>query len=355
LSCLPTMRALASSIGSLLAISACRTGTTNSTKTACDHVFDVLYVQCAQATPPADEIARQRQRYEQVCERGLALPGIAVTPEQLSACATQVAADGCRISGALAACLRPGTLGGDASCVDSLQCQSNSCSKPFLFNPDSGTSTMLACGSCEALIPVGQPCGSSVQGLCAPGAQCVSGARASGTCVAAGGGEIGEPCGSAPIGSSTSSCNPGLFCDSYGMCAVPEDAGAQCFESIQCAYPLSCIVADPSRPGASSTCQSPHPAGALCQQDSDCAKGLACDSTTGRCAPLTWTGSGQPCSETAHCLVGNCPTGSAGSKCPVVIPDGQPCRAQNSPAMTCDAFASCVDGVCSMAHGVACP
>jgi hypothetical protein len=66
-------------------------GPESASAAACDHVFDVLHIDCAQAAPPADEIARLRQRYGQVCLRSFALPGVAVTPEQLSACADAVA------------------------------------------------------------------------------------------------------------------------------------------------------------------------------------------------------------------------------------------------------------------------
>jgi hypothetical protein len=337
-----------------LAMSACRSSQTTSSLAACDHIFDVLYVQCAQAMPPADAIAHWRQRYEQVCQRGLALPGLGVTPEQLSACATQVAADGCRISGELNACLKPGRLGGDASCSNSLQCQSNSCSKPYLFNPDSGTSSMLACGSCDPAIPVGQPCGRSVPGQCTPGSQCdfVSGTAAS--CVAVSAGTIGAPCNS---GAGLSTCKPGLHCDPYyRTCRAPGGAGAQCLlDPAACAYPLTCLAGPQGTPASASTCQNPEEAGAPCHQDSDCMKGLVCDSASGGCAPATWAGSGQPCSATARCLVGTCPTGSASNRCPVVIADGQPCSSQNPTGGTCDAFASCVNGVCSLAQSAACP
>jgi len=335
----------ATQLGALLgclAISACRSDQTSGAVAACDHIFNVLYVQCAQAAPPADEVVRLRQRYELTCQRGLALPGIAVTPAQLTACANQVAAD-CRLSGALGACLQPGTLGSDASCSDSLQCQSNSCSKPFLFLADSGTSEMLACGSCEPVIPVGQPCGGSVQGQCAPGTSCDF---ASGpTCAPPG--ELGATC---TPGSSRGACKASLLCDpSSGTCTVPGNAGARCVGTAACAYPLAC-TGTPSR-----TCVSPGHAAANCTQDSDCVQGLACDSTSSQCVMVTWARGGQPCSDTARCLVGDCPTGTAGAKCPQVIPDGQPCSAQNPAAATCDAFASCVDGICSLGAGSNCP
>jgi hypothetical protein len=39
----------------------------------------------------------------------------------------------------------------------------------------------------------------------------------------------------------------------------------------------------------------------------------------------------------------------------VVIPDGQPCGSKNSSAGTCDVYASCINGVCSLGEGTACP
>jgi hypothetical protein len=326
---------------------------------ACDNAFDAVYVQCAQAPPPADETARFRQRYEEVCQRGFALPGIAVTSEQLSACASQFAATGCRLSPVysiystpptLSACLEPGTFAGDASCSDSLQCQSNSCSKPYLYLPDSGTSVKLACGSCERVIPIGQPCGGAGAGQCASGSTCSPDRTG---CVATSLGDIGASC--IGFGPSPSLCKLGLYCDPLtSTCQPPGETGKQCYEdTTECAYPLSCMTPVAGGSHAVPTCQSPGQAKQPCFSDSDCVKGLVCDPTSGQCAPLTWARSGQPCSNTARCLVGNCLMGSAGATCPVVIPDGQPCGAQTT-AETCDAFATCVNGVCSL-QGALCP
>jgi hypothetical protein len=331
------------SLAGCTAICSCRSDPTNDAAAACGHLFDALYVQCAQAAPPADAIAHMRQRYELVCQRGLALPGVAVTAAQLAACTNLIGTDGCRVSEALEACLKPGTLAGDASCTDPLQCESNLCSKPYLYDPDSGVSAMLACGSCRPVIAVGQACGATAQAQCAPGSQCDFASTP--TCVAVTPGNVGDSCSRSV---AMASCKPGLYCDPVGgTCAVPRDAGAPCSLPVECAYPLLC------RGSRMLTCQKAGQAGALCNRDSDCANGLACDTAVGTCATLTWAGSGQPCSSTARCLVGNCPT-QPGSTCPVIIRDGRSCDPQNSVA-TCDAFATCADGVCTLAEGATCP
>ena len=340
-------------------ISGCHSDHSEQSSTAlaaCDRAFDAIYVQCAQAAPPPDALAHMRQRYEQVCQRGLALPGIALTPEKFSSCANAAAADGCRISSTLTECLGSGTLPGDASCTDSLQCASNSCSKPFLYDPDSGSSQMLACGSCGVVIPIGQPCGNGGnlgQGQCAPGTQCDLSAP-NPTCVLTSTGNVGTSC----FNVRGPSCNPGLYCNPFtGNCEFPQEAGARCTGTMDCAYPLSC-KGSPTPP--SPTCQNPGDAGTPCNQDSDCAGGLLCDTVMARnqCVAPRWVGSGQPCSNAVRCLVGNCSTptffGGSGT-CPVVIPDGQPCGPTNPSGETCDAFASCVNGICSLGGSVTCP
>jgi hypothetical protein len=334
-------------------VSACHSGQSDQTSAtalaACDRVFEALYVQCAQAAPPADAVAHMRQRYEQVCQRGLALPGIALTPEKLSSCANAAAANGCRISSILTACLGSGTLGGDASCTESLQCASNSCSKPFLYDPDSGSTQMLACGSCGVVIPVGQPCGNGAQGQCASGAQCNL-SSPNPTCVLTSTGNVGTSC----FNVSGGSCNPGLYCNPFtGNCEFPQEAGAQCTGAMDCAYPLTCTGS------RGQTCQNPGDAGAPCFQEGDCAKGLVCDvaANPSQCVAPRWAGGGQPCGNTVRCLVGNCSSSffGSGGTCPVVIPDGRPCGSKNSSAETCDVFASCVNGICSLGESVACP
>jgi hypothetical protein len=331
-----------------VALSACQkdrpstsaTSAASAALAACDHVFDVLFVQCAQTAPPTDKLAPIRQRYEQVCERGMSLPGVAVSPQQLSDCASLVAAVGCRGSLTLEACLARGNLEADASCTQSMQCQSNACSKPFLFDPDSGSSQMLACGSCQASIPVGQPCGNQVP-QCAPGSACAV-VLGGNTCVAVGAEDVGGACSLAP-----GACKAGLYCDAFTQkCASQGRQGEPCTESAPCAFPLSCMGL------VNSSCQSPGQTGAQCLQDSDCVQGLVCNSMLNRCSAVQWAEAGQPCSSTVRCLVGDCP--SSGS-CPLVISDGQPCSPQLLAAATCDAFASCRNGICSLGEGANCP
>src|SRR5580698_899597 len=78
-------------VWSLGVLGACSSGGNATTASACDKIFDSIYLGCFQPVPPASELSRFRQRYEQVCEQGLALPGVSLSADELSSCVSQVA------------------------------------------------------------------------------------------------------------------------------------------------------------------------------------------------------------------------------------------------------------------------
>jgi hypothetical protein len=280
-----------------------------------------------------------RQRYEQVCAHALALPGTNLTADQVSACVSAYGARGCRDFNALSGCNVPGTLAGGASCATGTQCQSSSCSKSS--SSADGGSVTPACGTCDALIPDGQPCGGTARGQCSSASRCET-ATTPPFCAAVIVGDVGSSCSQAP-------CKAGLFCNPTTMlCAFPGGAGAACTDTTGCTYPLSCLGTPPNQ-----TCQSPQRAGAPCTIDSDCSSGLGCDPMARQCGAIGWASSGQPCGGLVRCLVGNCSASMTSGQCPVVIADNQPCTSSTGSA-TCDTFASCINGTCTLAASIVC-
>jgi hypothetical protein len=309
-------------------------GTATST---CDRLFDAeTKSACTRLTLPADELARSKARFEQFCTALLSLSGSHVTTGWLDGCLDAVGS-GCVSEEPLpAACnLVPGDRGSGASCSSGSQCQSGDCSYSSIGGPDAGPSFPV-CGACSALAADGQPCRTPhVQ--CGPTSACDYGASQP-TCRPISYGDAGVACDN-----NVTKCNAGLVCDPNAhVCASPGGVGAPCSGPRGCAAGLVCA--------ASRTCQNAAAAGGACQQDADCAKDLACDPTSHLCVTLTWAAAGQPCSASTRCLVGSCPGSglpTAPSVCPAVIADGQPCT-EGDPSKTCDTFASCLGGTCSL-------
>ena len=301
-----------------------------STSTACRDYFDAVFGGgCNGSVLPADELTRQRARFVKVCEGELALPGQGLTQGALQACAIAVRSTGaCRLTDrATDACnlTVAGALGATAACFANSQCQSGSCA----HQPQDGGAES-ACGSCKTASAIGQTC--SPTSSCSAGAACDT-TRTPPTCTALSFGDVGATCNAAGA-----ICKTGLYCDANATnrCLSPKGVGAACSDTSQCVQPFVCD-------GAPRICQSPRPAGATCFGE-DCAAGLVCATqSTHVCSAVSWAAEGQACGDTAQCLVGSCLLFA----CPRVIPDGQPCDF-NSTSTTCDAFAQCLNGTCTL-------
>jgi hypothetical protein len=299
-----------------------------SAATACGAYYDAVYGGgCYGPILPAAELARQRARFLTYCGSWLALPDVKLTAEALESCAAQVqATDACRFSGAVALCPElngtgsTGSRAAGAPCSAGLQCQSGVC-------PYAGGYAASACGACASFVPVGQPCSGSE---CAATADCV-GSPAVCTALTFGVAS-GLSCGEA------STCAAGLYCSPSHVCTPVGAQGAACASNNACAAHLDCV---------SGICQPPGGVGAACPDGSSCDSALICAST--QCTAVAWASAGQPCGADALCLVGNCVTNT----CPQIIPDGKPCSG-NVPGPTCDAFATCTNGVCVLALSSAC-
>jgi hypothetical protein len=298
---------------------------------ACDAYFDAMYASgCSSSPPPASELARIKPRFRQQCTSVLLLPGNNVTVAALSGCATAVAADCSVYNQSQGPCrFSNGSRAGGATCLSGSQCQTGDCAN-----------AEYSCGTCEPVgtsMP-GQPC----TGNCAAGSIC-----SDSVCVTQTFGAVGASCDGV-----AANCSAGLVCNSaLKKCAAPGAAGAPCLFTSDCKPGLSC-------PGnTASTCQGPGMLGATCAGDSDCGAGLACETTTHKCATLSWVGPGQTCDSSHRCLVGSCvgaPGTTPGNACPTVIADGQPCVEQDQ-TKTCDTFAECFGGVCHVDVSGLCP
>lgn len=362
----------------------------------CDDYFTAVYEGCLLgSTFPANEMARIRPRYDQWCASMLSLPGMNVTASYLKACAKTAETHGCVVAEqndceAGGTLLGPdpfsgaygGALGGGAACVLGQQCQTYRCSAGS-STADGGT---LACGTCSPVIPGGRPCNTG--GTCAAGTICVQSAGDAGvatTCV-----PIAYVGSGAACDGYENECNPGLSCNAAtGTCSSPGPAGTACGSDGDCQPGLFCnptgvAAPDASEPGAvigtcsplgqsgtpcdadsdclpplvcpGGTCQSPGNAGATCKSDLQCATGLGCGN--GVCASVTWAAAGQPCTATARCLVGYCPStnDTTSGTCPAVIPDGQPCNITSTDSTSvCDTFAQCFEGTCHLTFEGVCP
>jgi hypothetical protein len=311
----------------------------------CGQFFDEVFAgHCATgAAPPANERARVRTRFVELCQDAMTLPGSRMTPGELEACAAAQSATSCDSIVSPPECHITGSLPAGAPCNTGWQCQSGSCSYT-MRSADGRPPVVSGCGTCTAAANIGQSCAESgcVQGsACAPSPN-----GAAPTCVAITAGDAGAHCdGMAAL------CKVSLYCDPAShTCTAGRRAGASCEDSSHCKAGLACL----GKPGAA-TCVAPAAAGGACQASDGCASGLAC--ARGRCAPVTWASAGQPCGGAARCLVGSCifdpPRGTEHGRCPTVIADGQPCSSADTTS-TCDELSFCVKGVCTLEGSVAC-
>jgi len=344
---------------------------------ACGHLYDAQYTRCGGPTLPVADLSRDRARYEHVCASEIGLPGSGVTVDGIEACVTSILASACQFpAGTPPACVFRGSRAAGASCTDGAQCASGQCDGTVTLGPD-GPTTPYTCGTCEPVAAVGDVCArDDYSAGCVKEAACTTVETMSPDpqymCVAATEGDAGAACDDL-----SALCKPGLYCSAQSAtCVELAAAGAPCGEGPHgspggCQPPLGC--------GASpSTCRSGG-AGASCVVDEECAPGFGCVpvgpcagpdesaligcSTAGQCMAIAWASPGQPCNDAVRCIVGACNYGMRVTlttqsvdggllegTCPAVVADGDPCTVTS----TCDSFAQCFQGTCTLIDGVAC-
>jgi hypothetical protein len=308
-------------------------------------------IKCSGGIDPTHASANSA-RFTTLCDALEKLNGISPGfDSDIAACAAALNAADCNTSiNQIVACntgIPNGTLDVGAPCSVGLQCTSGGCSAGAQTD-DGGTTT---CGTCQAPVADGADCST---------APCVAGD----TCSLSvdGSGNLAQTCAKqnppAAAGATCSSdndclgpnhCNFATADAQTGTCSAPAAAGASCSANQNCAIPLVCTGSN------TEVCTNAVAIGGACTASSDCVVGSACDSTSSKCAAVTFGAPGAICDgNVTQCTQGTCnvPQSSdpdAGTAtqgtCPNVIPDGQACDS-NDAGQTCDDYASCVGGLC---------
>ncbi len=319
---------------------------------ACGAYFDSYAAYTKQCG--AVNFINSRDRWLTYCQLLVNAPGASGADGAINQCAQDVSAatSTCSPASKSTACSTfMGSLTAGAACGASVQCASSYCKVPSVQS--SGT-TATACGVCADKIAIGQPCNQEMGDTCVKGAICsqASSGTGSGTCKA----QIVNDVGGACLGTDNATCKDDLRCDyTTKKCTALVAAGGTCKSDPDCATTLVC--------GSNLTCAQPMAEGAACTVPVDgfaptgCARNATCSSTTKTCTSSTLVDAGGVCDyATKHyCRVGSCNTsvGDAGSSgpptgiCPTIIADGQACNA-TAKDTTCDAYADCIGGKCTL-------
>jgi hypothetical protein len=290
---------------------------------------------------------------------------------------TTYATDFCAFLGAC----EPGTLALDYGTAATCETEVATTCENGLSAKGSGvtTSELTACGSYYstqtkgcASGPVVQPIPSpsdacAVVGTGAPGAACgVNAQCATDECT-----RVGTLCGTCTSpGAAGAACGPGtavtcargLTCSSKNVCATLEPAGQTCDFGVtkDCQAGVKCVAGDGG--ATTGTCQTAGLAvGATCNANNvgspDCAAtaGLYCDTSTSKCAAITYGAAGASCGATDGGAGGqDCSDGTCiANKCVAAAASGGSCSV--GVTNTCSSGSTCVAtdggtaGVCTPA------
>ena len=343
------MRPLTASIATgtllLLALTGCpgsdESESPSSTNKVCSTYFDAFAERNARCFSK-EVSATSRARYEELCAKTLAAPGVVNGSAALARCADVMRSTDCDRTPECE--VDPGELPGGASCVVDAQCQSASCVK----------SDSAACGVCAELAPVGAPCDKLE---CVKGSRCVLLPDNDTKCVAFTIRKAGESCLE-----ETVACDKGLRCVTdessppKATCLPSGEEGAACEESTECADDLRCIRLKCGKPVAEDM--------PCIVVRNECEVGLGCDKDERLCKKLVKVNLGEACDElTRWCAQGTCRGNSITSgndrnviitsgRCVETLPDGAACTERGAPGHTesavCDDFATCIAGKCTV-------
>jgi len=305
-------------------------GEATAPEAACDRLFDAMTAASCGAPPlTADVLRTMRVRHRSSCVARLALPGTSLTAARLDACLAAARSLPCGARERPAECVvRPGALADGAACEDDAQCASTRCARAFGSPADGGAVVVPTCGRCTPAGRAGEPCGGhggAGGDFCVDGTAC-EGVGAERACAVVTYGAIGEACDGA-----ARQCKDGSVCDpDAGRCAAGgASAGA---------------VA-----GASAGAGTGAGAGAGAGASASAGASVSASAGAGAGA---WARPGEACGGAVACEVGSCP--GARGVCPRVLSDGAPCVAFDRSA-TCDAFAACTGGRCTVEYAAGCP
>lgn len=353
-------RAVLAVVG-FLVMAGCSTSNSSSSSSSggaggaetCDSYFDALNVglmKCGGNGDLGGGDPHAKDRFRTLCTRGLAAPGTGVDTNYLDMCAAALrSSTSCAVL--MGACkAKTGTLPDGSGCANDVQCKSGRCSSGITITGGGGSSggaqaAVAICGKCVATIPEGGACDPSATSMpgsstpqCAEGTTCLDK-----KCVSEQAGGAGMPC-------PTGTCVDGYYCVFSGsdptastcMARKPANAPCKSQSQLECADGLGCQnQACSSLPAEGKPC----PSGA-------CAKSLGCDLTTTMCKKVTFGKPGDACDDAVtFCTLGSCNQPITNmpmpGTCPRALADGTACNPDDRSA-TCDFFAECVDGKCTL-------
>jgi hypothetical protein len=240
------------------------------------------------------DLAGCQRVYLASCNDSLVAPSSAWTSALAEQCANGYAGMNCATflgqGGIPPACLiRGGTVPNGGPCSTPWQCASGRCS----------LTTLVGCGTCTAVVPLGQPCTPNefLGGTCADDLVCALTPTSGTSTVCAAGVSIGGAC------ADTAVCPVNGYCNlNTHVCTRLPAAGQSCDAN-------AISYCDPTQTGA------------------------LCDATTSTCLPITMPSADAGCG----------PDGGAGP-CPTSAGDGGAC----APADICNISSGCFDlGACA--------
>ena len=288
----------------------------------------------------SSSLAHRRERVRAWCTASLTsvAPGLALTPDDLSACAGKIERASCDVNvdwftgkGLGSLCSLPrGKQADDASCSTSAQCQSGFCGGGKSHFPFMAYEGWVSCSTCVSSY-ISKAC--SKDDDCPADRECREAA-----CLPLG------VVGATGACSSNASCTPGLVCAGTvgrSTCTPrgPGTVGASCKASWECAAPAVCFR---------EKCVVPVGSGGPCTTGlTPCADDLTCAKSV--CTRIKHVAIGEVCDNSVfRCAKGACDIAyglnhTSGTCRDTVGADDAPCGATNG--MRCDSFAVCSENI----------
>jgi hypothetical protein len=321
----------------------------------CSDYFNALIAYSDRCQGTTGSIESVRGRFEDICGKALGAPGASNLSGQIASCSSTISTLTC---GEDLDCVEgAGEFADGTACGEGYQCKSSFCKK---------ADSEATCGTCAARVAIDAPCAGGSSNECVENARCVTSSSTGGACRAIKLAKAGEPCSSS-TGTEVVECDKGLNCfftpggatgASSPVCRAPAGDGQDCSSRSDCTTGLTCVK---------NKCGQPLAEGAACESisGSECAKGFGCDKT---CKRIVKVKAGEECDLVRQCERGNCrgqsftsgPTGTTFTpgKCTDPLPDGAACTKRGAddkePPASCDVFAECIAGKCTVPDPASC-
>jgi hypothetical protein len=315
---------------------------------------DVIYAQCARRAFCLGQSSTGCADSYPCPGYYIGAPGSRRTVDNLEACLPVLQQLPCSdlLMGVLPDCLLGGTRQGGEPCAFSSQCASGNCSGGF-----------DACGTCAAVLEVGQACGSG-QGNCRAGSFCHRTLKVCTSLSTVGHGVEGSPCdlGADPV----LSCQGDLICDTgdhpgatAGTCVRPPGDGKPCAFPAQataeiCAAGLMCGIITTSGSRVLTCGQNPCgtqqcAAGYFCYEDPTTPLNCRAFATEGQTCTQNMPGGDKLCASPTYCKI-DADSGAGGPQsgtCVKLTTSSQKVGDACDPAVGCSFPLLCTNGTCA--------